>query len=122
VITDECARWPVGAGDEADEAEVRRRMAQAVHACCRELTRSPLWRPKIADGRDSAPQESANQATDLDSLAVLSGPERTALALVVCGGLGYAQASRELGISPRETAILLRDALRRLTQVPSAST
>jgi hypothetical protein len=37
------------------------------------------------------------------------------LALMLFGGLGYAEASRELGASPRETAILLRDALRRLT-------
>jgi DNA-directed RNA polymerase specialized sigma24 family protein len=41
--------------------------------------------------------------------------ERAALALVIFGHLGYAEAARELAISPPEMAALLQAALGKLT-------
>lgn len=45
----------------------------------------------------------------------MSVRERAALALVIFGHLGYAEAARELAISPPEMAALLQAALGKLT-------
>ena len=113
VILDECGRPPA---DGCDGDEAGRRMALSVYTRCRELTSAPAWRNEIPDGR-----EFGSQAARIESFGLLSNEERGMLALLVFGGLEYAQASRELGTSPRETAILVRDALRRLTIAPTRS-
>lgn len=107
VIVDECQLAPTAAGDRQ---EAGGRLAQSVYARCRELTSVPDWRDEIPDGGEFWAQEGY-----AGPLGLLTAKERGVLALMLFGGLGYAQASRAAGTSPRETAILLRDALRRLT-------
>jgi hypothetical protein len=58
-------------------------------------------------------------ASRIDPGGLLSGKERGALGLVLFGGLGYGQASRELAIAPADIAALLRAVLHRLTTSPA---
>jgi hypothetical protein len=106
VIVDECQQPPAAARDR-EEAVCR--MSLSVYARCRELTSAPEWRDEIPDGREFWAEEGC-----VESFGLLNAQERGVLALMLFGGLGYAQASRAMGTPPRETAILVRDALRRL--------
>lgn len=51
----------------------------------------------------------------------MSEKERGALGLVLCGGVGYIQASTVLRIGPHDMADLLRTAMRTLSISPAAA-
>jgi hypothetical protein len=106
VLVDECTRTPAPRGDE-DNASYR--LAVSAYRRCRELAGGP----ERQDRRPERPSERVVGCVDPGGL--LSGKERGGLGLVLFGGLGYVQASRELAISPSEMAALLRAVLRRLT-------
>jgi len=124
VIIEECLRT---APSWADEEAVRIRLAVSAYRHCRELTGGPArsdppdqpmrpdqpTRPGQADhptrpGQADQPGQPGRQ---------LGGTEQGALGLVLFGGLGYVRASRELGISAADTAVLLRAALLRMTSL-----
>jgi hypothetical protein len=90
------------------------------------LSRSPAGGPRRTDGstrprtptladRDAGRDHPAGRRPAEGSAGVdqygLSSRERGALGLVLFGGLGYAQTSRELAIPPSDMAALLRAAL-----------
>ena len=78
VLVEECTRHAAPA-----PGDIRRRLSVAVYWHCREL------------------------ADRLESPGPLTARDRAALGLVAFGGLGYAQSSRELAISPPDIAKLL---------------
>jgi len=59
-------------------------------------------------------------ANCIDPGGLLSGKERGALGLVLFGGLGYVEASRELAMAPLDVATLLCTVLRRLASPAEA--
>jgi hypothetical protein len=103
VIVDECVRPPASAGHGGDAG---RRLAVSAYRRCQELAGGPAWRNRAAAQRPSG---------------AVAGPyglsrlERGALGLVLFGGLGCVQASRETAVSPADLAILLRAVLHRPT-------
>jgi hypothetical protein len=111
VIVDECALAP-GYG----EGDAPCRLAEAVFRRCELLAADPAWRHRLP-----APRAPGHVAGRVDPDGLLSAKERGALGLVLIGGLGYVQASRVLGIRPRDMAALLRAALLRLGTAPAAA-
>ena len=112
VVLGECLRSAPPEGDAA-AAELR----LGISACrrCHDLADDRAWRS----------QDSGRRRTDsgLDCIAPtgLSGTERAALALVICGGSEYVEAARELAIAPADMAALLRAALSKLTAAGAAA-
>ncbi len=105
VILDECLR-PAADGD-TDAAAFRLRIS-AVRRC-RALAGDTAWR-----SRDSGRRRRGG-VLDCLALTGLTGRERAALALVIFGGFGYAEAARELAIAPKDVAALLCAVLATLT-------
>jgi hypothetical protein len=91
------------------EDEIRYRLVQSVFQRCQRPDGLPAQRPSEAGG------------DRIDPGGVLSETERGALGLVLCGGLGYVQASTVLGIGEYDMAALLRSALRRLATSSAAA-
>jgi hypothetical protein len=89
VIADECALSPA---PSYDEDEARSRLAESVFRRYPQLTAGPAGQDRRGGLR--------------------SAEHREALGLVLSGGLGYARASRVLGIHPRDKAALVHKALR----------
>ena len=111
VIIDECALVPA---QEHGEGETRYRLARSVFRRCQQLAAGPAR-------QDRRPQRpSLSVAHGIDPGGILSEKERGALGLVLCGGLGYVQASTVLGIGPHDMAALLRTTMRRLASSPEA--
>ena len=110
VIIDECALVPPRGRSEAD---TRHRLAESAFLRCQQL----------AAGQERGPGQppSAGVADCIDPGGLLSGTERAALGLVLFGGLGYARASRAVGIPPQDMAALLHTVLHRLTTSPAAA-
>jgi DNA-directed RNA polymerase specialized sigma24 family protein len=102
VLVGECLR-PPAAGEELDTG---RRLAVAAYRRCRELTAPHAW-PQLPP---AGPQGFA----DAQEPGQLSASERGTLALVLIGGLSYAQAGHELSIPPPEMAAALRAIMGRL--------
>jgi hypothetical protein len=113
VLVDECTRTPAPGGDE-DNASYR--LAVSAYRRCRELAGGPARQDRRPGQR---PSEHVVGCVDPGGL--LSRKERGGLGLVLFGGLGYVQASRELAISPSDMAALLRAVLRRLTASSGAN-
>jgi hypothetical protein len=111
VIADECAPAPAWGYGEDD---VSHRLAESVFRRCQQLASDPARR----DGRPVPP--SGDVAGRPGPSGFLTEQERGALGLVLIGGLGYVQASRVLGICPRDMAALLRTALLRLATSSAA--
>jgi hypothetical protein len=112
VIIDECAVVPA---QERGEGETRYRLARSVFRRCQKLAAGPARQDRRRPQRPSL-----SVAHGLDPGGILSEKERGALGLVLCGGLGYVQASAVLGIGPNDMAALLRTTLRRLASSPAA--
>jgi hypothetical protein len=112
VIVDECALVPAR---EHGEDEARYRLARSVFRRCQQLAAGPA-RPD----RRPPPRPALGGARGIDPGGILSEKERGALGLVLCGGLGYVQASTVLGIGPHDMAALLRATMRRLASSPAA--
>ncbi len=91
------------------EDEIRYRLVQSVFQRCRRLDALRAQRPPRGNG------------DRIDPGGKLSETERGALGLVLCGGLGYVQASTVLGIGEYDMAALLRSALRRLATSSAAA-
>jgi hypothetical protein len=100
VVTEECLR-----PDSLDGQEYR--LAVSVRRRCQELATDPVCWNRLRDPLDSVP--------GCIVAGGVSVRERAALALVIFGHLGYAEAARELAISPPEMAALLQAVLGRLT-------
>ena len=107
VIVDECTRVPSSAAGEGDASY---RLPVAAYRRCQELACGPSSR-----GLHPGRRAPGRVAGCIDPCGLLSREERGALGLVLFGGLGYVQASREVAISQRETAALLRAVLDRLS-------
>jgi hypothetical protein len=112
VIVDECALVP--AREHGDDA-TRYRLARSVFRRCQQLAAGPA-----RQDRSRPQQPSLSVARGIDPGGILSEKERGALGLVLCGGLGYVQASTVLGIGPHDMAALLRATMRRLASSPAA--
>jgi hypothetical protein len=110
VIVDECAVVPA---QEHGEGETRYRLARSVFRRCQELAAGPARQ----DRRPRRPSLAVSRG--IDPGGILSEKERGALGLVLCGGLGYVQASTVLGIGPDDMAALLRTTMRRLSIAPA---
>jgi len=108
VIIDECALVPAR---EHGEGETRYRLARSVFRRCQQLAAGPARQDRRPPQRPSR---------GIDPGGILSQKERGALGLVLCGGLGYVQASTVLGIGPQDMAALLRTTMRRLASSPAA--
>jgi hypothetical protein len=108
VIIDECALVPAQAHGEG---ETRYRLARSVFRRCQQLAGGPARQDRRPPQRPSR---------GIDPGGILSEKERGALGLVLCGGLGYVQASTVLGIGPHDMAALLRTTMRRLASSPAA--
>jgi hypothetical protein len=102
VITGECLRTPPL---DADAEEYR--LAVSVRRRCQDLATDPAYWNRLRDPLDGMPGCIASGG--------VSVRERAALALVIFGHLGYAEAARELAISPPEMAALLQAVLGKLT-------
>lgn len=107
VIVDECVLVPA---QEPSEDDIRYRLAQSVFRRCQQLTAGPA-----RQDRRPPQQPSPGMVGCIDPGGILSEKERGALGLVLCGGLGYVQASNVLRIGPHDMADLLRTIVRRLT-------
>lgn len=107
VIVDECTRVPASVRD-ADDAS--HRLPVSAYRRCRELARGPAWHH-----RSPGQRVSEGVAICIDPGWRLSRNERGALGLVLFGGLGYAEASHEVAISPPRMAAILQAVLHRLT-------
>jgi hypothetical protein len=107
VIVDECALVPA---QEHGEDETRFRLAQSVFRRCQQLAARPA-----RQDRRSPQQPSLGIAACIAPGGILNEKERGALGLVLCGGLGYVQASTVLRIGPHDMAALLGTIMRRLT-------
>ncbi|MGD0556105.1 MAG: hypothetical protein ABSA93_14125 [Streptosporangiaceae bacterium] len=105
VITSACVGAPASAGEDGD-ADYR--LAVLAYRRCQELVGGSGWRAGVP-----APQPPESLAGCIDP-GGLSSQERGALGLVLFGGLGYVQASREAAITPDGMAALLRAVLRKL--------
>lgn len=112
VIVDECALVPA---QEHGEGETRYRLARSVFRRCQQLAAGPARQDRRRSQRPSL-----SVARGIDPGGILSEKERGALGLVLCGGLGYVQASTVLGIGPHDMAALLRTTMRRLATSPAA--
>jgi hypothetical protein len=112
VIVDECALVPA---QEHGEGETRYRLARSVFRRCQQLAAGPAQQDRRRPQRPSL-----SVARGIDPGGILSEKERGALGLVLCGGLGYVQASTVLGIGPHDMAALLRTTMRRLAISPAA--
>ena len=112
VIVDECALVPA---QEHGEGETRYRLARSVFRRCQQLAAGPARQDRRRSHRPSL-----SVARGIDPGGILSEKERGALGLVLCGGLGYVQASTVLGIGPHDMAALLRTTMRRLATSPAA--
>jgi hypothetical protein len=112
VIVDECALVPA---QEHGEGETRYRLARSVFRRCQQLAAGPARQDRRRPQRPSL-----SVARGRDPGGILSEKERGALGLVLCGGLGYVQASTVLGIGPHDMAALLRTTMRRLAISPAA--
>jgi hypothetical protein len=112
VIVDECALVPA---QERGEDETRYRLARSVFRRCQQLDAGP------ARHRRPPQRPSLGVVGGMDPGGILSEKERSALGLVLCGGLGYVQASTVLRIGPHDMADLLRTAMRRLATSPAAA-
>jgi hypothetical protein len=112
VIVDECMQ-PAAADADADAAAAR--MAVSTYWRCQELANERGQRNW--SGTQLVPAVSASGTGG----AILSARERGALGLVLFGGLGYVQAAREMAIPPRDLAVVLCTALRRLAAPASSS-
>jgi len=112
VLVDECALAPVECGED----DTRYRLAESVFRHCQRLAADPVWRcyrpASVSPGAATS---------DADPDGLLSETERAALGLVLVAGLGYAQASGVLGISPHDMAALLRTVLLRLAAASAAA-
>jgi hypothetical protein len=106
VIVDECVRRPASAGQGGDAGH---RLAVSAYRRCQELADGPAWRNRAAAQRPSRGVAGCTGSFGM------SRKERGALGLVLFGGLGCVQASRELAVSPADLAVLLRAVLHRLT-------
>jgi len=96
---------------ERSEGETRYRLARSVFRRCQKLAAGPARQDRRRPQRPSR---------GIDPGGILSEKERGALGLVLCGGLGYVQASTILGVGPHDMAALLRTTLRRLASSPAA--
>jgi DNA-directed RNA polymerase specialized sigma24 family protein len=105
VILVECLRSAPDGDTEAAAFRLR------ISACrrCQALAGDTAWR-----SRDSG-RRPRGSVLDRIALTGLSGRERAALALVIFGGFGYADAARELAIAPKDMAALLCAVLFTLT-------
>jgi hypothetical protein len=112
VLVEECGRVPA---PEDGGADASHRLAVSAHRRCQELNGNV---PRD-DGRGRR-QPSGNVAGRIDPSGLLSGKERGVLGLVLFGGLGYVQASRELTMTPLDTATLLRTVLHKLASPSGA--
>ena len=112
VMIDECALVPVR---EHGEDATRYRLARSVFRRCQQLAAGPA-----REDRRPPQRPSLSVARSIDPDGILSENERGALGLVLCGGLGYVQASTVLGIDAHDMAALLRTTMRRLAISPAA--
>jgi hypothetical protein len=108
ILVDECIRPPSAAGG-GSASSARCRLAVSAYRRCQELAAAPGWR------EHSPAQRPPARPPGCAGLDRLSREERGALGLVLCGGVSYIQASRELAISPQEMAGMLRAVLLGLT-------
>lgn len=112
VIVDECALVPA---QEQGEDETRYRLARSVFRRCQQVAAGPARRRRLPQ------RPSLGVAGGMDPGGILSEKERSALGLVLCGGLGYVEASTVLRIGPHDMADLLRTVMRKLAISPAAS-
>ena len=103
VMTGECLR---SSPPDADVAEYR--LVVSVRRRCQELAADPAWWNRLPG---PLWPEGMTGCLPPDGLTVR---ERGALALVIFGGLGYAEAADEMSISPPEMAALLTAVLHKL--------
>lgn len=101
VITDECLRL---APPDPDGEQYR--LGVSVRRRCHELATDPAWWNRLSDPLGGLPGCIAP--------AGISVRERAALALVIFGHLGYAEAAGELAMAPAEMAALLLAVLHKL--------
>ena len=101
VLTDECLRTPLPEDDG-----VGHRLGVAVRRRCQELVTDPAWWNRV-----SSPLEGMPGCITAGRVSVR---ERAALALVIFGHLGYAEAADEMAISPPDMAALLLAVLHKL--------
>ncbi len=112
VLVDECTRPPTP-GDDEDNAIYR--LAVSAYRHCRELAGGPA-----RQDRRPGQEPSGRVVGCVDPGGLLTEKERAGLGLVLFGGLGCIEASRELAISPSDMARLLRAVVRRVTASPEA--
>lgn len=110
-IVDDCALVPA---QEHGEDQTRFRLAQSVFRRCQHLAADPARHRRLPQ------RPSSGMVGCIDPGGILSEKERGALGLVLCGGLGYVQASTVLRIGPHDMADLLRTVMRRLAISPAA--
>ena len=101
VITEECLR----PARDLDGAQYR--LGIAVRRRCQQLATDPAWWNRISDALAGQP--------GCISPARLGVRERAALALVIFGQLGYAEAADEMAIPASDMAALLLAVLHKLT-------
>src|ERR1700683_3249503 len=117
VIVDECALVPA---QEQGEGETRYRLARSVFRRCQQLAAGPARHRRLPQ------RPSLGVVGGPDPGGILSEEERSALGLVLCGGLGagegrgYVDASTVLRIGPHDMADLLRTVMRKLAISPAA--
>jgi hypothetical protein len=108
-IVDESAVVPAqGQGED----ETRYRLAQSVFRRCQQLAAGR------ARHRRRPQRPALGVVGGMDPRGILSEKERSALGLVLCGGLGYVEASTVLRIGPHDMADLLRTVMRKLAISP----
>ena len=105
VILDECLR----SAPEGDTGDAALRLRISACRRCHALAGDRAWRSRHPGRRPRG------GVLDCLPLSGLSGRERAALALVIFGGFGYAEAARELAIAPKDMAALLCAVLATLT-------
>jgi hypothetical protein len=110
-IVAECA---LALDQEQGEDETRYRLAESVFRRCQQLAAGPA-RPRRLPQRPSV-----GVVGGMDPGGILSEKERGALGLVLCGGLGYVEASTVLRIGPHDMAGLLLTVMRKLAISPAA--
>ncbi len=100
VITEECLRRA-----PPDPDGERYRLGVSVRRRCHELATDPAWWNRLSDPPG---------LPGCTAPAGVSVRERAALALVIFGHLGYAEAAGELAMAPAEMAALLLAVLHKL--------
>jgi hypothetical protein len=107
-IVDECALVPA---QEHGQDETRFRLAQSVFRRCQQSAAGPARHCRFPE------RPSSSVVGGIDPGGISSEKERSALGLLLCGGLEYVRASTVLRIDPHDMADLLRTVMRRPARI-----